>query len=129
MHVSAAIGHKVQRRNPLGLLADTLLYRPDHSTSVRWRAYRPYDLVRLPGHGLTRLSRNASKRAASFLQAQQPRVDGHDHRDRGHQRRPQGGREQYASSVERPGRQRDGDDVVARGPDEVLNHLPIGGAG
>src|ERR1017187_7318125 len=70
----------------------------------------------------------ASSTAWSFLQSQQSRVDGHNHRARGHQYRTQSGSEQNAPRVKRSGRQRNGDDVIARGPEKVLNHLPIRGA-
>ncbi len=63
-------------------------------------------------------SGSRSSTARSFLQSQQSRVDGHDHRARGHQHRAQGGSEQHAPRVERSGRQRNGDDVVARGPEQ-----------
>src|ERR1017187_6746645 len=61
----------------------------------------------------------ASATAWSFVQSQQSRVDGHNHRARGHQHRAQGGSEQHAPGVQSSGRQRNGDDVVGRGPKKI----------
>jgi hypothetical protein len=50
--------------------------------------------------------------------AQDELVYGHNLRARGPQHRTQGGSEQHAPRIKRSGRQRDGDNVVARGPRE-----------
>ena len=64
-----------------------------------------------------------------FSQSQESCIDRHDNGARGHQDSTQSGREQYTPSVKRSSCQRNGYDVVACRPSEVLAHLPIGGAG
>jgi hypothetical protein len=82
--------------------------------------------------GLDAYQTNSCSRSStdkSFFQSQQSCVDGYNHRACVHQHRTRGGGEQHAPGVQRAGRQRDGDDVLARGPDQVLDYLPIGGTG
>ena len=81
---------------------------------------QPGDVVRLdlPGGG-------GYGAAGELDPAQQLSVEGDDDRREAHQDRPDGGRQRESGPGEHAGCQRDGDDVVAGGPGEVLHHLAI----
>src|SRR5262249_42005016 len=64
-------------------------------------------------------------RLSRATHTQEAGVDCHNNRRGGHQHGPHGGREQNTEVVEHTGGQRDGYDVVAGGPPEVLDHLPV----
>lgn len=65
------------------------------------------------------------KSIASFVQFQQPCIDGYNHRACGHQHRTQCRREQHAPGIKRARGQRNGESIVARGPEKILDHFAV----